>query len=691
MRKLINFALLLVVCPALVGQQKTVIVAGSCPPARTMEAEGYTIGSARVEDPFSFLPWIGAKVREAQTTVAALNGKPFRLDEVQKLLDSKSFLPEASDQRVQVDMLAVSPENCDNKKVDVVYWVLSSNISPSLSSTFEAGAKEKTRPESSAGADAVSNRLRLFPAAGYNASDRLFAGGTLEYDLAKGRSGVINHLGITGLGSTSMHNISASVSGSRDANDWLAHAQWQLDYANYSQPAGSSLLGQGRLAGQFSGLTRPLGKLGSPLRFGASLEGGNLQSNVAAANLGPDTLASSGYGSVKLFAGITWRSLNNQLAALYGAEIGSSSADLSVSWVKQIVDVADDWTLPFGDHRSVELESRFTGGFIQLPGAIPEAARFFAGNRELPLITGSDWVIRSNPFIRSIPAYRLAQTNAGFGGTNFVCVNLTAAVVTWRFPMVPSEVTSDPQFAEGLRLEMDSAASALRTGYLVKEEHFQAAAAKLNDVKSSLAALGNAVADAQRAHPGQFPELFAACTSAIKTATRRTQAALAASEGAKYGDVAALLSADPTEDRLHEVQQACVAGLNTELHDGAIAARGAALESLHADMEQSFSAIIETAASAKAAAEMKYVETTMQTLMHQVNLFSISPVAIFDAVHLGPANSALGTRYAVGGGVRAGLVSHVEFTLGYAANPKRLPNEGKGALFFSMQLKNLFD
>jgi len=239
--------------------------------------------------------------------------------------------------------------------------------------------------------------------------------------------------------------------------------------------------------------------------------------------------------------------------------------------------------------------------------------------------------------------------------------------------------------------QMKSATSIVRTGYLTKEEHFQAAAAQLDSVKSSLAALSDAVTDAQKSRPGQFTQLFTACTSAIKTASRRTQAALAASEGDKYGSVAALLSADPMEDRLHKVQQACVAGLNAELHDDNIAARAAALESLHTEMERSFAAINESTASAQADAEMKYVKTTMNTLMHQVNLFSISPVAIFDVAHLGPANSALGTRYAVGGGVRAGLVSHVEFTLGYAANPKRLPGEGKGALFFGMQLKDVFE
>jgi hypothetical protein len=691
MRKLLNFTLALVVCPALAGQQKPVVAAGSCSSTTHYEEEGYTIRSVRVEDPFSFLPWIGAKVRAAQTAVDGLRGKPFRMNDVTSPLHSGEFLSAPSEQRVQLDLIVVSLENCDNKQVDVVYWVLSSQISPALSATFEAGAKEKTTPESSAGVDAAGSRLQIFPAAGYDATDRFFVGGTLDYKPAKGRSGLINHLGVAGLGSTSMHTVSASLSGSRDANDWLAHAQWQLDYANRSEPATAFLLSQGRLAGQFSGLTRPLGKLQAPVRFGASLEGGNLQSNVPAANLGHDTLASSGYGSVKMFAGTSWRSLNHRLSASYGAEIGSSNANFSVSWVKQIVDLADDWTLPFGDHRSVGLESRFTGGWIELPGAIPEAARFFGGNREFSFIPGSDWVIRGNPFIRSIPANRLAQTGAGLGGTNFVCLNLTASVVTWRFPLVPSEVTSDPGFAKALDFQMNSATSIVRAGYLTKEEHFQAAAAQLDSVKSSLAALSNAVTEAQSAHPGQFTQLFAACTSAVKMASRRTQSALAASEGDKYGSVAALLSADPAEDRLHKVQQACVAGLNTELHDDNIATRAAALEAVHAEMERDFAAIDESAASAQADAEMKYVRTTMNTLMHQVNLFSISPVAIFDVAHLGPANSDLGTRYAVGGGVRAGLVSHVEFTLGYAANPKRLPGEGKGALFLGIQLKDVFE
>jgi hypothetical protein len=130
--------------------------------------------------------------------------------------------------------------------------------------------------------------------------------------------------------------------------------------------------------------------------------------------------------------------------------------------------------------------------------------------------------------------------------------------------------------------------------------------------------------------------------------------------------------------------------LNGQINDPQIAEAVNELETHRAAMESEFISIDRTASAAKAKAEMAYPKATLNTLLYQVNLFSLSPVAIFDFAHLGPASASLGTRYGVGGGVRADLVSHVNFTIGYAANPKRLPNEGKGALFFSMGLKNLF-
>ncbi len=70
-----------------------------------------------------------------------------------------------------------------------------------------------------------------------------------------------------------------------------------------------------------------------------------------------------------------------------------------------------------------------------------------------------------------------------------------------------------------------------------------------------------------------------------------------------------------------------------------------------------------------------------------MNIYSIAPVAIFDVARVWPTNTT--TRYALGGGVRLSLVN-MNFTLGYAANPKRQSGEGPGALFVSLDVSDLF-
>ena len=81
-----------------------------------------------------------------------------------------------------------------------------------------------------------------------------------------------------------------------------------------------------------------------------------------------------------------------------------------MDWRKHIGDVADQFWIPIGDHKPLEVESRFTSGGIQIPHSIPLAARFFGGNGsgsgEEFFIPGDSWQIRDEPVIRAIPANR---------------------------------------------------------------------------------------------------------------------------------------------------------------------------------------------------------------------------------------------------------------------------------------------
>jgi hypothetical protein len=701
-------ALLLCVCPAL-AQDKKVLTDG-CPVGTDFEAEGYSIRTVRVENPFDFLPWIAAAVGNARSQVSHLQGTPYKNDEVKKAEDTVSntaFLPTPPDLRVAIDLMVTSVENCSGKQLDLNFWMLSSQIAPVLSGTFESGTQEKSSPQTSAGADAKTNKLKIFPTAGYNRTDRLYAGGSAQYDMVTNRF-PFGTFRIDGLGSTSLHNIDATLSGAHDAAlGWLAHSQWDLNYHSNSEAAVNSQLGQNRMAAQFSAVSR------TPLlfRFGASLEGGNLQSTVPQGiPVAPDTVTSSGYGSLKFFLGTTgrWQKTNDvslgkavpftTFFVSYGVELGSTESGSNLSWIKHIVDLGEDITLPFGNHRWVDLETRLTSGLIQVRNVIPQAARFLGGNRLTPFVSSNDWMIPSNPFIRSIPANRLAATTNGFGGTSFISFNSTLSLATWRFPLVPTEVTNDKDFPQQMQDAFTTSANLLDVGYQTRDQHYITMVSNLSKVQSALANLKTAVTNAQKMATPETADLFKECLRPIGFATVRAKDAQQHKGQAQYGEVSDLLQGEPNQspdpkaktNLLNKIHEACVNQLNAQINDATIASMANELDALHSTMETEFGAIDRTASHNRAQAEMAYPKATLNTLLYQVNLFSLSPVLVFDAAHLGPATTTLGTRYAIGGGARLDLVSHVEFTLGYAANPTHLLNEGKGALFFSMGLRNLF-
>jgi hypothetical protein len=378
------------------------------------------------------------------------------------------------------------------------------------------------------------------------------------------------------------------------------------------------------------------------------------------------------------------------LAASYGVQLGSIGPSGRIDWIKHVGDLAHEVVVPLGDHRPLSIESRLTGGLLSVPGRVPVTARFFGGNREEPFIPGDGWRIRSNPVIRSIPANRLDRTSEGPGGTRFFAYNLTAAFPIWRRPVVPSELSRDPQFGPLLQGQLVSATSTVQTGYVSQDPSFKAAAARLGDVVAALTSLLAAVEAVESTGTDDLAELVDACTSAIKRADGRARRAAESKNEAQVGRLAALLTADPDEDRLNRVRAACLTDLNGRLQSPALASEAETLERIHLAMEADYAKIDQGVASRRAETEMAYVKRTVHTLVSELNLMSVSPVLMLDVAHIGPASSRLGTRYGIGGGLRVSLANSVDFTAGYLANPRRLADEPPGAFFFSMQFKDLF-
>lgn len=88
---------------------------------------------------------------------------------------------------------------------------------------------------------------------------------------------------------------------------------------------------------------------------------------------------------------------------------------------------------------------------------------------------------------------------------------------------------------------------------------------------------------------------------------------------------------------------------------------------------------------------VSYVGGVLDVFFRELNLVGVSPVFMFDAARLGPANTVGngGLRYGVGAGIRFSLVN-LDFTAGYSVNPNRRPAEGRGAFVFTMEINDLF-
>lgn len=676
------------------AQSHSPLISRGCLKGTDFEAEGYRIRQIRVKNPFSFLPWVRARVRQAQSGVADLPGTPFTYARIQKVaaeLEDREFLPESSEERLRFSIITTSVENCSDKQLDVSWFVFSSQVSPSFSSTSESLKSEQAAPQREAGADPSASHWHLEPTAGYNATDRLFGGGRLTYRTGVQTVAPFTSLSFEGLGSATTHQVEAEASGStNNAHAWLDHAEWRLHFANSAEPVDQFDSSFAGLTAQFSGTSKPLTPLRLPIRFAAQIGGGSVHSNFPLVELAPGTIASTRFGSAKFAVGTTKRFDRGAVEASYGIELGSTGAGAHIDWTKHIADVRWELSFPFGDHRAIDLESRVTGGLLLREGVIPAGMRFFGGNRETFFLPNDDWEVRTNPFIRSLPANRMYQTTSGAGGDEYIAYNLTASIVTWRLPLVPPELSNDKEFTDQLSAQMQAATSFLETDYLAEDPSFQEAFSVLPDVAADLGALSTSVTAAEKAHPGEFPTEFKRCNSAINIATRRTKAAQAAKGGSRYGDVAALLSVDADEDRLRKVESICIEALNGTLGDVSIAAHGSDLEVLRSRMEAQFKQIDSEKARTQAQVEMRDVRRTLTSLISEVNTFSLSPVAAFDVATLSPSGGSLGTRVGIGGGVRFTIVNAVDFTFGYSAGVRRLPSEPRGALFFTMHLRDLY-
>ncbi len=672
--------------------------AGSCE-GLDLEKEGLTVRSIRIKDPFVFLPWVKARQRRAAEQITALiKDKPFTYSDASgkalDIIENENFLPDTSDARVKLRVEVVSVANCTNGGVDLVYGVYSTQIMPVLSARPESRVKERETPQTAAGQTTVETQgaspFHFTPLGSYDFTNLLSGGARFEYTPRKFFGLPLKSAVIKGEASSRMHNISGSLEGSYDseveAPGWLAHASWMLNFSHYSLPTGAGNIKGGHLIAQFSGVSKPLVGGNLSFRFGAAVDGGNRQTEAGTLILPANTVLNAGFGTVKLYGAVDSRFAHNIFSATYAIELGSVGPAARIDWRKHIIDARHQFWYSFGNHHLLDLESHFTAGRLQIPGKVPLPERFFGGNNEEFLIASDDWQIRANPVIRAIPASKFFQTTDGAGGKDFFSYNFTAAYGIWRKTLVPEELTTDDDFKSELEGAITTVTSTLQNYYSSKDPRYMSVVSQLPAAQTALTDLKTVVADAQAARADQFDALFKACTRAVNLGLRRMTQAISPTAGDQYSSVASVL--DPDDSDLLKVNDACERDLNGALQNETLRTAIARVESARKALTAEFGQIDQAKAGKKANDDMAFTRRSLNTLFKDVNIYSISPVVVFDVAKIG--RSIGGTRYGPGGGVRLELATTAHFTLGYAVNVNRGPGEGRGNLFFAIGIRDLF-
>ena len=555
---------------------------------------------------------------------------------------------------------------------------------------------------------AIVDRLSPEPVVGYNDARGSYGGS--RFSIAQPIP-LADRLAVQAIGSPSSLELGAALTASRDYKDGaVRHADWRLGYRYSDLPAGDDArLLRRKLVAQYSGASRPLGEIGLVLRAGGSMEGGRQQTYVPGVVTAGDLAA--GYGSLKAFAGGTFRSGGHDFKASYGFQGGKAAG----YYHKQLGDVG--YTLRFQpvSHHPVSIETEFAGG--SLGGRAPAAENFFGGNVSANFIEGNDWHIRAAPYIRAVSENRLGAQSGLLGGTAFYSANLTVAAAAYVRTLIPPElrVKENRELIEaGFNQEFQKATAALANEYIGNDSSFLALISRLEPLEQSLAGIKEDLLKRKAAAAPGSPEagaLAALCAPAsgdpcgggrlgraLKT-VRAARQDVAQKNARLPSDIRDLVLGFPAggddpalPSRLADLSQALgtlVTAMGAEAGVPVADTRRQLDETL-AELVKLHQAIDFDSANKKAAAMLDYARRVEHQLLDEANLYAISPVGLLDAARIWPAGPLnLRTRWGAGGGVRFTLVN-VDFTLTYARLLRSYPGESPHAVTFTMNITNLF-
>jgi len=676
--------------------------------SKSADYNGYKILQVDVKNPIGFItPWASLSSSLKKGLQLKAN-EPFSSDTFNRDTTSLGATLKAefasTPQKVKLSYAAGEIEDCDPdaRTLRVVYTVFT-NVVPSLiAPSIEEQASESERPATTGAMHASDSGLLLAPLTGYNQTRGIWGG--LSFSDTTGK------LRVQGESEVS----SDSHSGHLDLGSKIGpvehlwnRADWAATFEYLDTPAGAARFEEGMLTARFSASTKESTRQHVILRYGAALEGGHQQSETAGAVKLPPN---SGYGDLKLYAGATGRPGNGAFTASYGLQLGSTLTNGAPVFKKHLLDLGYNTSVPvpfrkpLGDredfkgplsatvHRSLGLETRFTAGLIQDASAVPLAERFFGGNQVRPFVQDDSWVIQSDAFIRSIPENRLgALSGAELGGSRFYSANATFSFTLWGRPILPKELAAaGTGFPEILNAPFATAATALANSYQTKDpEYIRLSAgipAKANELKEKLTALSDKLKEIPSAISAQ--PAVARSVADIKKNVISTRVA------------AGMIADKPDPQVVDRLATGLLPALSELTKDLTNSLRNASQTDLAAQIDLLMNEVQTLGKDIRDAENLptkKYYDQAWQALapghraidvfLHELNIYSIAPVAIFDVARVWPVDE--GVRYGVGPGLRLSL-ANANFTMGYAFNPQRVRLEKAGAIFFKLDVTSLF-
>jgi hypothetical protein len=652
------------------------------------ESEGYRIRQIIVESPFDFVGSFRGVLAEARERLPVRAGEAYRGELV---TNGVAVLEEAARREtaavlspVEVTATIAYLTDCVSdgagKSLVVAYRVYTSRLPLSYTRTFEAGSRVATNPAAAAG---VSSRrlIHVEPSVRYNRTDKVSVGvRAAARDFLR-----VGAFDAEVQASTRMQTVSVSAADSRSLDAaGLNTISWRVDYRYADLPlnvgARRTHVGGALFSLDFAHL--PGGAL---LRAGAAVEGGRAGSTLAAVSLPPETVASSEIFSVKAFAGASWQTPRHSLRLSYGLQASSTGEGFDGGFTKQLVDATYRARVLPVDYRPLDIDLRFTAGWIANGGRLPVSERFFGGNVPEEFLPVASWSIRANPLIRSFARAELADDGVfAAGGERFLAVNLNLAPTVWGRPLVPPDLVANPEFQSRVDAGLSSAESFLEQSYANDSPAFRAFVAvnveELRELLSeSLDSIRAAFAPLEESIPAEQQDRWEECDVTVEGA----QLALDNLEIEGSSVLVTFRTLSAPDRQLDNVLGCVEDPIFSAVREKMLAA-SAAVRDAQARMRTSLSLIDERETTARAREALQPARNVLDRFFHELTLASVAPIALFDVARLGRSDS--GFRYAVGAGVRFSLVSAMHLTTVYAVNPDRRPGERRGTLLFSFDV-----